>query len=80
MVLVQRSKEWFEKKHPYVQKDTGNDPFPEERAKLKVEEGGKLGEEKKRGKKNPAGEPGSNARGEFDLNRLYDMEKVGKVL
>ena len=28
--LVQRSKEWFEKKHPFIRVDRGNDPFPEE--------------------------------------------------
>ena len=26
----------------------------------------------------PAGEPGSKARGEWDLNRLYDLEEEGR--
>ena len=76
--LVQRSKEWFDKKHPYVRVDRGNDPFPAERALQKAGEEGKLAEGKKRAKKIRAGEEGSKARGECDLNRLYDLEKEGR--
>jgi hypothetical protein len=63
VALVQRSKEWFEKKHPFVRVDRGNDPFPAERALKKAGEEGKDGEGKKRAKKIRAGEEGSKARG-----------------
>ena len=70
----------FDKRHPYVCIDRGNNPFPEEQAKLKSERGGKVSEVEggNRAKKIQAGEPGSKARGECDLNRLYDLEKEGR--
>jgi len=76
--LVERCKKWFERNHPFVKMDRGQDLFPAERAKAAapVEQG--AGEKKQRAKKIPAGQPGSQARRECDLNKLYDLEKVGR--
>ena len=75
--LIQRAKKWFERNHPFIKMDRGQDLFPSERAKASAE--AQLeGEKKKRAKKIPAGQPGSQARRECDLNRLYDLEKVGR--
>jgi len=79
--LVKRCKKWFERNHPFVKMDQGQDLFPAECAKAAadaaVPEG--EGDKKPRAKKIPAGQPGSQARRECNLNKLYDLEKVGRT-
>ena len=53
--------------------------FPVECAKAAAEAHPTDGEEKKWAKKIPAGQPESQAQRECDLNRVYDLEKVGRT-
>ena len=59
--------------------DRGQDLCPAQRAKASAEALVPDGEKKPRAKKNPSGQAGSQARRECDLNRLYDLEKVGRT-
>ena len=78
MPLVVRNKKWFEREHPFVRMERKKDPYAQERAAQKA---ARAQEEntvpQTRAKKIRAGEPGSQARRECDLNRLYDLEKYG---
>ena len=56
--MIQRAKKWFQRNHPFIKMDRGQDLFPSEHAKASAE--AQLeGEKKKRAKKIPAGQPGS---------------------
>ena len=75
--LILRAKKWFERNHPFIKMDRGQDLFPSERARASAE-AQTTREKKERARKIPAGQAGSQARRECDLNRMYDLEKVGR--